>query len=1106
MAENTIDNLSISVVASAEKAINTFDRLASGASGLKSAANGAAGGMQDMAQGAKDAGTATQQAGTQAGKARPNIKGVGKDAKDAGENAKKGSSGLATFWQSLKRIAYYRMIRSVIKAISEAFKEGAQNLYQWSNATGLSDFKKNMDRIATSALYLKNSLGAMLEPIVRAFTPIIETVVDGLVWIINHVNMLFAMLSGSQTYTVAKKVATTWSDAGKTAASSAKKAADDIKRTILGFDEINKLEKENTNSVSSGSGSNTNGLNYSDMFEERKLTGLMSNFASVIEKFNAGWAGVIAGLLAGWAAIKLAIKGVASLSLGWLKDMAGKSISIAVSLVRSGWKTIKAWAVSFGEAVVDLAVRVKTKIAELWANIAAKWAALHPVLQVGIAITLTAAALWAAYKLAWALAPEKMLQVEVGIKTSAKALWGQLKTSWNTVQNRVLEFSVSMVQTASGLWIGLKCLWNSIQNRVLQFSVSIVQTAKGLWNGLKTSWNKIQNRVLEFSVSVSQTASRLWDGINKGWGTAQEHVVQFSVSIVQTANGLWEGFKKSWNSIQNRVLQFSVSMVQTASGLWNGLKTEWEKVSDKVLTVTSKITTTAQSLWNWLKENWEKVALGALGIAIAIATPWETVAAALGALWGNVTASFGGALAFAVAPELNKTPAQIKEELEGLIKPISIPWQIVSTTNGIIEGLGGAADKLKKSLDLTLPSVDVTVNAVPGVGFVAPGAGTGKANSFTLKNIDAKNVVIDASAGRGFAAITPTGILTLKGIGAMAALVSLAINKGNSNDAAVNALTTGSYDKKVSMSVNVSGADSSFGGDIFVDDSGVTGATSSVTGLINAFEKLKNNLTKKLKIQIGQEGTPPTVVNTALTFKSGLKKAVKVEVAKSGSINGTVGNALDAPAENYKTVNVALGADSKNSSSTAVKAVESIGKKVSISISAVVTSLAGATTAIANFFGIGKKAMGGVFSNGVWSNIPQYAGGTLNAHGSLFLAGEAGPEIVGHVGGRTEVLNKSQLASAMYNSVRNAMSGITLDANIYSGGNGEFDYDIMYRAMYDAFTAALSRNDERDREKLALMREIAAKDFNPEITAASINKAQTRMNRRAGTTIVSVGT
>ena len=42
-------------------------------------------------------------------------------------------------------------------------------------------------------------------------------------------------------------------------------------------------------------------------------------------------------------------------------------------------------------------------------------------------------------------------------------------------------------------------------------------------------------------------------------------------------------------------------------------------------------------------------------------------------------------------------------------------------------------------------------------------------------------------------------------------------------------------------------------------------------------------------------------------------------------------------------------------------------------------------------------------------------------HGTMFLAGEAGPEIVGHVGGRTEVLNKSQLASTMVAATRSGM-------------------------------------------------------------------------------------
>ena len=157
-------------------------------------------------------------------------------------------------------------------------------------------------------------------------------------------------------------------------------------------------------------------------------------------------------------------------------------------------------------------------------------------------------------------------------------------------------------------------------------------------------------------------------------------------------------------------------------------------------------------------------------------------------------------------------------------------------------------------------------------------------------------------------------------------------------------------------------------------------------------------------------------------------------------------------------------------------------------------------------------AEGGTISNGVarkFSKIPRYAGGTADAHGTLFLAGEAGPEIVGHVGGRTEILNQSQLAQTMFAAVRNAMSGVRIGGHIdnaVSGGGSEADYEAMYRAMYDAFTAAMAGSDAREQEKMALMRRIADKEFTAEVTASSVNRAQTRQNRRAGTTIVPVGT
>ena len=94
-----------------------------------------------------------------------------------------------------------------------------------------------------------------------------------------------------------------------------------------------------------------------------------------------------------------------------------------------------------------------------------------------------------------------------------------------------------------------------------------------------------------------------------------------------------------------------------------------------------------------------------------------------------------------------------------------------------------------------------------------------------------------------------------------------------------------------------------------------------------------------------------------------------------------------------------------------------------------------AISAVLKLFGVGKAeggvitpggrslsfAGGGAISDGWWNRVRKYAAGTARAHGTLFAAGEAGPEIVGHINGRTEILNRSQLAQTMYGAVSAGM-------------------------------------------------------------------------------------
>ena len=87
------------------------------------------------------------------------------------------------------------------------------------------------------------------------------------------------------------------------------------------------------------------------------------------------------------------------------------------------------------------------------------------------------------------------------------------------------------------------------------------------------------------------------------------------------------------------------------------------------------------------------------------------------------------------------------------------------------------------------------------------------------------------------------------------------------------------------------------------------------------------------------------------------------------------------------------------------------------------------------------------------------------------------------------------------------MSGITIDAN-FNNVNSSPSVDNMeslVEMMRQAFDQVMARSNDYDRQKVDLLRQINEKDWDVDISTASINRAQTRTNRRAGITIAPVG-
>ena len=73
---------------------------------------------------------------------------------------------------------------------------------------------------------------------------------------------------------------------------------------------------------------------------------------------------------------------------------------------------------------------------------------------------------------------------------------------------------------------------------------------------------------------------------------------------------------------------------------------------------------------------------------------------------------------------------------------------------------------------------------------------------------------------------------------------------------------------------------------------------------------------------------------------------------------------------------------------------------------------------------IKDNAKGGIYKNGRWSPIQRYASGGMPNGSQLFWAREAGPELVGTLGGHTAVMNNDQIVASVSNGVARAIAGI----------------------------------------------------------------------------------
>ena len=318
-----------------------------------------------------------------AGIAKLNIGVVMAPLKMVGNAFVKAAEKANQLWKSLKRIAMYRAIRAALKAISDGFKEGRENLYQYSLQVG-TEFAKSMDKAATAALYLKNSIGAATAPLTNYLVPIIDRAVDSIVDLINKFNELTASLMGAQTWTKALKFPKAWADAADDATDSAKK----LKSTVLGFDELNVIEPKLPTTKSSEFTAD----DYSKMFTEMQTDyHIQEKVQEIIVPIKLAWDNegdrTLASIKTAWEQIKGLIEAVgASFREVWLNGTGQQTLELIAGIIQGIVGTVGNLAAAFTRAweeaglgthivqgVWDTANIVLQYVKDVWADIS-EWA------------------------------------------------------------------------------------------------------------------------------------------------------------------------------------------------------------------------------------------------------------------------------------------------------------------------------------------------------------------------------------------------------------------------------------------------------------------------------------------------------------------------------------------------------------------------------------------------------------------------------------------------------------------------------------------------------------------------------------------------------------
>lgn len=946
---------------------------------------------------------------------------------------KNAAGGLGGAFKTLGITAKFMLASFLISNSVRGTVDGIKNLAKYSSSTNAE-----LSSLMNSLNLLKNSLASAFSPVLSAIAPALDTLINYCVNAINAIGQLFAALTGQGTYYKAVKGNQDFAAGLSKSADKANDSAKALKNTLMGFDEINKLDDDSGSGGSGGSG----GGGSAGSFDMVPVENAYADFAKQIKD---AWAKADFTELGGIFGTKIRD---ALNSIPWdeVKETAqkvGKSLAtfingaVEVSGLADAVGNTVAQALNTGVAGADSFMKnlhwdsVGQFVADSMNSFVKKadWKGIGTAVRDGVNGVITAKATWAEafdFKAAGEAVKTAVKNALTGIK------WTQANTGAASLGKGVATALNSIMTTDTFSLIGKSAA--GAVNTVISGAYAFIGTinfkgwGKSIAAGINGYFGKMNwsEAGLTFSKAVNGILDTLLEALR---GTNWQKVGQSIGDFIANIN---------WGSALSKIGQIVWEVIKGAiTAAIEAAKKDPKIIVDLSALLAFKFASDIvfKSIASTIVE---KIAANISGLSAAAIAP---VGIAIGGItlasfnaWANDFTGRDQAVITGIQTFFSKLGSGFEsfaqsDKAQSFITTVRSALQKIYGKLGIDLGFG---DDGKKE-----GNIDININAKDNTE-----KGVNSANTKLSTINDQETAEIEAndntepgvsSAKKGLSEIPKEKEVTLK------------LNKGDFGG--------GGRDFSIGVEAKVTTPASTLRQSILNGWNSLGNTTvqlgtkllsGSSTGLRNEVwngwdrlgnttvsvgTSLKSGSSYSLKKSVvnGWNGLKSTVVSVGTYLRSGATRGLRDSV-----VNGW--NGLGG-------VSVSTGVGIRDSSSDLWNKVQNLwnnyGAKQTLWFQ--INPTAASWTP-------GRKATGGLYTSGQWRPITAAASGGAFSTGQMFIAREAGPELVGSIGRSTAVMNNTQIVSSVaagvYSAVVSAFSqyaaqnskGGSPNINVYVGG------------------------------------------------------------------------